>query len=213
MSAQSISIEKPYPKDAWVGIFDKSIPRSQKIELLDALRSDFKKSSEESECTRDLIRLFEKSTPPNGIIVATIMVSAYPFSPKFYGYLNKAGISNHHIFLSYSSGSHSKDKIFSDGSEMKGKLYLPEADLKMLMQEGSRPVLLVDNVIETGVTVGTIASTLVYQLGHSGVIYQLIDHRGLSGSVLKCLGIISPGYARPIVTENGEVFGELKRGR
>ncbi len=196
-------------RDAWVGLFDGAVSVHSKEEIKEALRANFNNEVEVDRKHGLHPFPFQLQRLPADIIVATIMVSGYHLGHLTYSYLSTSGKSDKHVFIGYSSGRHSQDKVFSDGSKMLGSVYIPANSLELLSANPGMPILLVDNVMESGITISEISKALIAHLGHSGTIYQCISS-GIGG-VTKAMYYYN-SLAKPIITEGGEAFAEIKRG-
>ncbi len=165
---------------AWVKLFDRHTSNAERSAIKIAMRRYLEK--EIKEATSDMQSKFVAPIPndlllpvPKGAIVAVIMTRAFNDIQHFYASLNPGaeGIVTDMVFIGYSSGKYNSDKNFSDGENMAGKIYIPREDLAFLLENTATPILLVDDVICTGVTVSAIGKSLKSQLEHTGKLYQI----------------------------------------
>ncbi|VVB77126.1 Uncharacterised protein [uncultured archaeon] len=203
---------------AWVGVFDPAM-QEKKSELVGLLRKGLK----DSEFT-DCFTMAPAQLPKN-TIAAVVMSGGYEAARWAYPYLRDAYGIEKVIYPGYSTGWYSKKK-FSDGSQMAGKVYMLEDDVRTVQKNPDAPLLFIDEFLQRGVTVKVIKNTLSARLGHSGEFYMIagnVWHSGKKGTEYEImdghqflaakeasLRYYLCGGPASIVTENGN---QVKNGK
>ncbi len=201
-------------KDAWTMLFDNWTDAGLKSEIAAALRSGIKDSVARPSSgaahadygIRGLGSLSEDT------LTAIVMSGGYEMSRYFYPCLKEAGISSNFVMIGYSSGAtnHTRAKLFSDGTEMTGKIFVLEEDLHALMESSN--VLFIDDYIETRVTLTAIGDALI-RMGYSGKMNEMDFSGHVRDWSYKLLvpDIELPSRDRMVMTENGIALKETER--
>jgi hypothetical protein len=213
--------------ECWVKVFDPASPTSLKNTLKEGLRENVEINAD--ECIRgiqeDYLSDYKKSkhvrppfikfsSLPSGMTVAMVMCQGYRYH-SIYASLKKDLIAERFVLIGYSTGRYDTSKVFSDGTSMARRVFITEEDLEIIRQNSKEPMLLVDRIVCSGLTLATIGNSLRGQLGYSGKLYQ-IEHDGYpmkwDGAVDTSNRIKSmfPTEA-PILTECSKLLSEVKR--
>ena len=170
-------VQKQYtPREMWVKLFDPSSPSELRRDMLLKLRKGV-----EEECSLyGDVRKYNKFHPvkeeleamPRDLTLVIIMTGGYS-GKDLYGYLKAKKIAERFVLAGFSSGGYTVDKRFSNGKSMNGTIYAPKDDLEIMLQNQKSPILLYDDVIDTGLTVSLIGKALKKKLGHSGELLEM----------------------------------------
>lgn len=177
-----ISANSLNTRNSWIALFDQQTPRKIKGEIEKKLIDEVE---EKSLRPTENIEVNYLSEPPKDAISAIIMAAGYYPGTDIFSYLRADSISTRFIFMGYSSGMHSTDKTFSDRSPMCGKLYITEEHIKVIAENISAPIIFLDAVIDTGLTVAAIGNSL-RNSGYNGKLYQASEtHESITSNNTK----------------------------
>ncbi|VVB77125.1 Uncharacterised protein [uncultured archaeon] len=214
-------------KQMWIDLVDPAVEKD-KSELARLLRAGLSDVTPATFEPRRTFKLFSEALPKN-TIAAVLMSGGYAVAQETRIDLSNAYGVDKFIYPGYSTGFYS-EKQFKDGSPMEGKVYMLEDDIRTVQKNPTAPLLFIDDVLQTGATVGTMTRTLSERLGHSGEFYLLAANkwRRTDGGEFECevmrcedfmnkrMPVFFETYARltearEIVTENGNIVkdGEI----
>ncbi len=215
----------------WTQLFDPSTHAEVKESIRREYRSEIRTAEDRQffdKLVRDVPRLYE--SPESTIIqvkqavaehdigenalVIAVMASGYQNGLEVYSCLLAAGLNAKLALVGYSTGFYDKTKVFRDGTSMIGKIYVPEWHLEEIAGHSST-VVFVDSVVDSGLTIATIATNLSAKVGISGAMYDTFDginFESVNNHIKKFVKV--PDVE--IVTENckakqDKAFGELQR--
>jgi len=201
--------KKREERSMWINIFDPASSPELKSQLEARLRKHVEdvvlQDRKKGECQNPIFegaRRDDAKILPSGTTTAFVMTAGYQYI-GVYSDLNKISKSKEFVFIGFSSGLHTQDKKFKDGTSMCGKVFITEEDLQTIQKDVSAPMLLLDETILTGATFAVIGNALKRQLGHTGEIYQAFGRQCLE----RWNGVIGPAMSDfgkrdiPICTE------------
>ncbi|MDE1851882.1 MAG: hypothetical protein KGH69_04320 [Candidatus Micrarchaeota archaeon] len=164
-------ISKIASKRLWAEMFDPSTGARTKRRILERFESDLKRGIDTSEIWyRDIdsARASVRDVPKNAI-AAVVMAGGWDEGLIFLETARELGTSISTILIGYSHNNILGKKYFRKGGYMdENSLYIPLAHLKMLQEYMSRPIVLIDDQLASGVTVARIANALRGNLGYTG---------------------------------------------
>ena len=214
------SVKKGEERSIWINIFDPASSPELKSQLEARLRANVEavvlQDRERGECKEYISkRLAQDSIKilPSGTTAAFVMTAGYHHI-NVYSYFNEISKSKRFVFIGYSSGRHSSDKEFKDGTSMTGKVFITERDLQTIQKDVSTPILLLDEFKASGATFAAIGNALKRQLGYTGELFQAEAICGIN----RWDGVIAEGTeSQPIelfreLAKNVPILTELRTG-
>lgn len=193
------------PRTAWIQLFDPATSPELRIAIKAALRDVI------GAVDSDLIDrhyMPKSEIIPKGAFVVAIMTSAIDEASFVYSFLRRQGLTGDFVITGYSHGLYKPTKVLSDGSTMNGKFFITQEDLTMLQEHRESPMVLVDNVLEGGRTLGTVVATLRDKIEVTGPVFYKIGIDGPFTRLADAPSQVLYGDSVEISTENGPV--ELK---
>ncbi|MDE1851885.1 MAG: phosphoribosyltransferase [Candidatus Micrarchaeota archaeon] len=192
-------LDKHSARQFWIDIFDPSTKVSVKRSSLEALEADMRRSSrrngkpderERSHYTAEMARLTRAYAEKvvaridDEIIVAVVMTGGYDIGKEVFKASVNAGIASDFVLIGHSCRARSNIKLFSDGTEMEyDKLYIAGDHLDLLIANKDRRILIVDDMIETGLTIARIGEALKASIGtENGLMIMTALHVHMIGN-------------------------------
>ncbi len=213
-------------RSAWIGLFDSSASIEARTAIRDAFESRF---CEDRDHFLNSYRSYANGANPvlryntgdglssmqPGTIVAAIMASGFAKACDASAELEYLSIPHEHVLVGYSS-AHRAAKTSSRGILTGDRMvHIPLRDLNVLRQNSDAPVLIVDNVMDSGLTAVTVGRALLHVLKHEGPLFFLSSNTPLdTWSRRVCASRhaseVAPG-AISVVTEGQAQLSELQR--
>lgn len=168
-------------RERWIQTVDPATPSSRRVELERAFRKDVKQAEEEAILTDfDRIRRSIERIPDRPL-VAVVMSSGYDDGLAVFAELRRVGKAPDIVRLGYSAHSYSGWKYFSDGSVMSSHhLYITSGDMDKIIAARESPLLLVDDVEDTGLTLARTGAAIRARLEHIGELWAWVGLLGPS---------------------------------
>jgi hypoxanthine-guanine phosphoribosyltransferase len=167
-------VNKDAVERVWYSIFDPTktekqkeaaLKRIEKAFLAYAHRSDDRKVSDEWMTSEDLSMVVSRlrepliNNVPKGSIVIPILTSGFPLGSEIMYMLDKEAKFPQYALLSCSFHTSCKYS-FGNGERVGNQIYVPQPHLELLVQNRGKPVLLVDDWIQSGSTITRVSRYL-----------------------------------------------------
>lgn len=158
-------------REEWISTIDPQTAPGRRSELIGVFRQDIADAETAGLSLRTGSFYKGIARLPSGVIVASVMTSAYVHGINVFTELKRAGKATEIVRLGHSTHSFSGWKYFSDGTAFESNaLYVLSGDIQLLRASPNAPIVLVDNVILSGITLARIVRTLREQ-GHAGELW------------------------------------------